>query len=74
MTPTYHDDNFGHWDGMDPGDPDYEDNVRFYHQVQAESVEKTCDGCGRRVKLRPDYGYCNSCADAIESGFGVGEY
>jgi len=59
----YYDDNFGHWEGMD--DPDMRD---FYHQVQKESVWKKCSRCGKRVKIRPDYGICNSCADAIERG------
>ena len=62
MNRSYYDDNFGHYDIEDEGD------VEFYHQVQRESVLKTCDGCGRRVKLRPDYGYCNSCADKRERG------
>ena len=61
--PAYHDDNFGWWEDMD--DPDM---VEFYHLVQSENVEKTCDGCGRRVRLRPDYAYCNSCADKRERG------
>ena len=60
---TYCDDNFGVWDIQDDSDLD------FYHQVQRESVVKKCQGCGRRVKLRPDYGYCNSCADKRERGF-----
>ena len=61
--PHYYDDNFGHWHDMD--DPDM---VEFYHQVQRESVLKTCERCGRQVRLRPDYAICNSCADAIEHG------
>ena len=61
--PTYYDDNFGHWDIED------EDDVEFYHRVQRESVWKTCKRCGDRVKLRPDYAICNSCADAIERGY-----
>ena len=60
---TYYDDNFGHWEDMD--DPDMQE---FYHRVQRESVWKTCKRCERRVKLRPDYGICNSCADAMERG------
>ena len=64
----HYDDNFGHWDGMDPDHPDYEDNVAFYKKVQAESIIKTCEGCERKVKLRPEYGYCNSCATKIEQG------
>lgn len=63
MPRSYYDDNFGHWEDMDD-----QENVEFYHQVQRESVMKKCQGCGRRVKLRPDYGYCNSCADARERG------
>jgi len=61
--PTYCDDNFGVWEDMD--DPDM---VEFYHQVQRESVVKTCQRCGNRVKLRPDYAICGSCADALERG------
>ena len=61
---SYYDDNFGWWEDMD--DPDM---VRFYHQVQEESVEKKCEMCGRTVKIRPGYAYCNSCADKIERGF-----
>jgi hypothetical protein len=58
---SYYDDNFGHWDGMD--DPEM---VDFYYQVQKESVWKTCKQCGRKVKLRPDYVICNSCAEYNE--------
>ena len=61
--PSYYDDNFGFWEDMD--DPDM---VEFYDQVQRESVWKTCQRCGREVKLRPDYGICNRCADALERG------
>jgi len=60
---SYYDDNFGHWDDMD--DPGMRD---FYQRLQKESVWKTCQKCGRRVKLRPEYGICNSCADAMERG------
>lgn len=63
MPRSYFDDNFGHWQDMD--DPDV---AEFYEQVQRESVEKTCAGCGRTVRLRPDYAYCDGCADAIERG------
>lgn len=59
----HYDENFGHWDDMD--DPEMR---RFYHQVQRESVSKKCEGCGRVVRLRPDYGFCNSCADKRERG------
>lgn len=57
----YYDENFGYWDGMD--DPDMRD---FYFQVQKESVWKKCRQCGRKVKLRPNYDLCNSCADFNE--------
>jgi hypothetical protein len=61
---SYYDDNYGHWDMDD--DPDM---VEYYHQVQRESVWKECHGCGRRVKIKKEYGYCNSCADKIERGY-----
>jgi hypothetical protein len=63
MPRTYVDDNYGTWDNMD--DPDM---VDFYHEVQRTNVRKKCEGCGRTVKIRPDYGYCNSCADRRERG------
>lgn len=63
MPRSYYDDNFGHWENMDD-----EDHVAFYKQVQKESRWKKCQGCGRKVKLRPDYGICNSCADKAERG------
>jgi len=43
----------------------------FYREMQRRSVRKKCQGCGRMVKIKPDYGYCNSCADKIERGFDV---
>jgi len=63
---SYYDDNFGHWEDMN--DPDM---VDFYYQVQRESVTKICIGCGRKVRLRPDYVYCNSCANKLERGFDI---
>ena len=60
--PTYYDDNFGHYEIDGPED------VEFYHQNQRKSRRKKCQGCGRMVKLLPQYGYCNSCADKIERG------
>lgn len=59
---TYVDDNFGVYD------IECEEDVEFYRRVQEESVVKKCQGCGRRVRLRPDYGYCSSCADRRERG------
>lgn len=61
--PTYIDDNFGTYK------IESQDDVDFYHQVQAESRMKTCEGCGRRVRLRPDYAYCDSCATKREQGW-----
>jgi hypothetical protein len=63
---TYHDDNFGCWDGMD--DPDMQD---FYRDVQKRSVVKRCQGCGRKVKILPEYGYCDSCATKREQGWDI---
>jgi hypothetical protein len=63
---TYIDDNFGVYEGMD--DPE---NVEFYHQTQRRSRLKTCEGCGNKVRLLPDYAYCNSCADKRERGMDI---
>lgn len=65
----YYDDNFGVWEGMDPSHPDYEDNVRFYRRLQRTNVEKTCQGCGRKVRIQPHYAYCDSCATKREQGW-----
>ena len=62
MERVYYDENFGFYN------IESEDDIAFYRQVQEESTEKTCEGCGRIVRLRPDYGFCNSCADAREQG------
>ena len=61
--PGYYDDNYGWYEIRD------EEDIRFYHETQRQSVWKTCQGCGRKVKIKPDYGYCNSCADKIERGY-----
>lgn len=55
--PSYYDDNFGFYE------IESEEDIEFYKQVQQESVEKICERCGRKVRLRPDYAICNSCAD-----------
>ena len=60
---TYFDSNFGHWDIED------QDDIDFYHEVQRKSVLKRCMGCDRRVRLLPQYGYCDSCATKIEQGW-----
>jgi rRNA maturation endonuclease Nob1 len=59
---SYYDDNYG-WYEIDS-----DEDIDFYHQTQAQSVTKHCQGCGRLVKIRPDYAYCNSCAAKIERG------
>lgn len=46
-----------------------DDDVDFYHDVQRRSVTKTCQGCRVRVKLLPQYAYCDSCATKIENGW-----
>lgn len=61
--PTYYDDNFGHYE------IESDDDVDFYFEMQSQSVEKECCGCGRRVKIKPEYAYCNSCADKRERGW-----
>jgi hypothetical protein len=63
MARAYYDDNYSHWEGMD--DPDM---VDFYHETARASVWKKCCGCGRKVKIKPDYAYCNACADKLERG------
>ena len=62
----YHDDNFGEWNGMEE-----EEMQDFYRECQEQSVEKRCDGCGELVKILPQYGYCNSCADKRERGWDI---
>jgi hypothetical protein len=64
MNRSYYDDNFGEWHDMDDADM-----RAFYCETQRVSRRKKCQGCGRMVRLRPDYGYCNSCADRREQGF-----
>ena len=71
---SFYDDNYGTWDGMNSSDPDFEDNLEFYNQVQRESVVKVCRQCNREVKIRQQYEICNSCADANEHGAGFISY
>jgi len=66
---TYYDDNFGFWEGMDG--PDAEENREFYKQTQRTNVRKKCQGCGQMVRIQPQYGYCNSCADKRERGYDI---
>ena len=58
-----YDDNFGAYEIRDPED------LEFFREVQAPSVEKKCEGCGRKVSILPEHAYCNRCADLIEQGF-----
>lgn len=62
---TYSDDNFGTYEIED------EEDLEFYRDVQKNSRWTECKGCGRRVKLLPDYGYCDSCATKRERGLDV---
>ena len=61
---SYYDSNYGHWD-MEDG----QDDIDFYHDVQRRSVTKICQGCDQRVKLLPQYAYCDNCATMIEQGW-----
>ena len=61
--PSFYDDNFGFYNDMD--DPDVQD---FYRENQRKSVWKRCAGCGRKVKLLPQYDVCDSCATKREQG------
>ena len=63
MERSFVDDNFGTYDIQDG------DDIRFYQDVQKRSVRKKCQGCGRMVKILPQYGYCDSCATKREQGF-----
>jgi hypothetical protein len=58
----YYDDNFGQYT------IESDEDVAFYWQMQRMSRTKRCQGCGQMVKIKYDYAYCNSCADARERG------
>ena len=66
MGRTYYDDNFGFYE------IESQDDIDFYHEMQRRSVRKKCQGCGRMVKIKPDYGYCNSCCEKLERGGDLG--
>ena len=58
-----YDDNFGQWQDTDDAE------VRsFYRRTQRTNVTKVCKGCGNKVRIQPQYAYCNGCADIIERG------
>ena len=40
----------------------------FYRRTQRTNITKVCKGCGRSVRIQPQYAYCNGCADIIERG------
>lgn len=61
-----YDDNFG-WYEVGPGD-DPEEVQAFYTRNAKLSVWKKCARCGRRVKLLPQYGTCNTCMARLERG------
>jgi rRNA maturation endonuclease Nob1 len=63
MAGAFYDDNYGHWEIEDQSDID------FFRKTQEENVEKKCEGCGGVFQLRPQAGFCNSCADARERGW-----
>jgi hypothetical protein len=62
MPRTYIDDNYGTYD------IESEEDVQFYHETQSKSVLKKCKGCGRKVRIKPEYALCNSCAETVERG------
>ena len=51
-----------------------EEDMDQYLRANDGYVEKTCEGCGRKVRIKPDYAYCDSCATRIEHGMDVGGY
>lgn len=67
---TYYSDDYGHWEGMEPGHPDYEDNQRFYRQRARTARRKKCVDCGQMVRIQPEYECCSPCADRRERGGG----
>jgi hypothetical protein len=60
---SYYDDNYGHYE------IESQEDIDFYHEIQRASVWKKCKDCGKQVKIKPEYGICNSCADKRERGW-----
>jgi hypothetical protein len=60
--PSYYDDNYGHYN------IESQDDVDFYFERQRSNVLKKCQGCGRKVRIQPDYVICNACAERMERG------
>ncbi|MGB7976950.1 MAG: hypothetical protein WCF81_21955 [Roseiarcus sp.] len=65
-----YEDNFGFWD------IDGQEEQAFFDHVQRESLPKTCDRCGQRVRLLPSKTLCASCVAALECGApeSIGKY
>ena len=63
MPISYYDDNYGFYDIHD------QDDIDFYFETQKRSKVKKCEGCGRTVRIKPEYAYCNSCAERMEQGY-----
>jgi hypothetical protein len=59
---SYYDDNYGFYD------VESDDDVAFYFETQRQSVNKKCEGCGRKVRIKPDYAYCNSLRNETGAG------
>ena len=57
-----YEDNFGFWDVGE------QEEQAFFDHVQRESLPKTCDRCGQRVRLLPSKMLCASCVTALECG------
>lgn len=71
---SWHSDDYGMWEGMDPSHPDYEENIEFYRDRARTAVAKHCMGCGQLVRIQPEYALCYKCADTIDRGGDVGCY
>jgi hypothetical protein len=67
MSRYYADDNYGTYEIGPDDDP--EEIAHFYRETQRASVRKRCEGCGRMVRIKPEYGYCNACATKREQGY-----
>ena len=64
--PSYYDDNYGRYQIED------QEDIEFYHRTQRKSVAKRCQGCGRMVRIKPEYAYCNRCTEKLERGMDLG--
>lgn len=62
---VYYDDNYGQYE------IESQEDIDFYYERQRTNVFKHCAGCGRKVRIQPDYAYCNSCASKREQGMDI---